>query len=187
MAKLRPVSLQWLNLFLIMVDLGLAKRLAKEKKEKERQDAIRKEKAIVKAEALRKKEEARIKAEEEARFWAENEELRLEMEREKFEASEVVRKTKVYWKLNDYNNEKTQIAMNPTYFGEHITDHKNDAWVPHGPGKFLVGDEPIITGTYHKGYLHGQTTHEFEVDDRVDFRLLYLYSVDTICYSEWPI
>ena len=149
-----------------MPDLGLAKRLERERKEKERADGVRVEKALIKAEALRKAEEARIKQETEDAYWAEHEEERLAMEREKWEAAEIVRKTKKYWKLNEFSDEQDSIAMNPTYFGEHITDHKGDAWVPHGKGKFLVGDEPIIEGTYKKGYLHGNATHSFDDDSK---------------------
>ena len=119
-----------------------------------------------KAEKMRIIQEAEIRKLAEEKFLQENEHLRLQMEREKFEASEIIRKTKAYYKVSQYNNDKEPIAMNPTYFGEYITDERKDAWVPHGPGKFLVGDEVVKEGVYNKGYLHSQGLQVFEDDSR---------------------
>jgi hypothetical protein len=79
-----------------------------------------------------------MQREAEEKFLRENEHLRKEMERLRWEAAETVRKTKSYFRVNKINNEKESIALNPTYFGEHLTDKKGDAWVPHGPGQVRV-------------------------------------------------
>ena len=68
--------------------------------------------------------------------------------------------------MSEYNNDKHSIAMNPTYFGEHSTDHKGDSWVPHGPGQFLVGDEPLKEGTFREGHLHGAGAQVFDDDSK---------------------
>lgn len=145
---------------------GLAAKLKKSSLEREKKDDMRRQLANEKAEKLRVREEARMKAEAEAKFLRENEHLRLQMEREKFEEAERIRKTKTYFRVSDYNNDKLSIAMNPTYYGEHITDKKSTAWVPHGPGQFLVGDEPIKDGTFKMGQMHGAGTQIFDDDSK---------------------
>jgi hypothetical protein len=145
---------------------GLAAKLKKSSLEREKKDDMRRELANEKAEKLRIKEEARMKAEAEAKFLRENEHLRLQMEREKWEAAELIRKTKTYFRVSDYSNEKLSIAMNPTYYGEHTTDKKGDSWIPHGPGEFLVGDEPLKKGTFSKGHMHGEGFQVFDDDSK---------------------
>jgi len=73
---------------------GLAAKLKKANLEREKKDDMRRELANEKAEKLRIREEAHIKAEKEAQWLRENEHLRLQMEREAWEASEKIRKTK---------------------------------------------------------------------------------------------
>ena len=147
---------------------GLAGRLAKENLERQKKDDMRRQISNEKAERLRIKEEARLKAEAEAKFLQENEHLRKQMEREKFEAAELIRKTKTYFKVSQYSNDKESIAMNPTYYGEHTTDKKGDSWVAHGPGEFLIGDEPLKKGIFDRGHLHGAGFQVFDDNSRWD-------------------
>ena len=143
---------------------GISRKLARQQAERAKKDEERRKDAIAKAEAYRKKEEARLKAEEEAKFWAQNEALRLKKEKEEREKREIERKTKVYYKLGKYDNERIAIPLNPTFCGEHIADERNQAWVPHGPGEFRIDDEPITKGTYKKGFLHGAGHQVFDDD-----------------------
>jgi hypothetical protein len=141
----------------------LAAQLKKEQLDRDKADARRREVAQAKAELFRKKEEARLKKEAEEKFWRENEALRAKIEKERADEAERVRKTKTYFKLDPYSDTQFQIAMNPTYFGEHITDtQRKESWVPHGEGKFIYGDDYIIKGTYDKGFLHGHGHQIFE-------------------------
>jgi len=146
--------------------MTLAAKIAKENLARQKKDDTRRELANEKAERLRVNEEARIKREAEEKFLRENEHLRKEIERKKWEAAELVRKTKTYYKFNLLNNEMESIALNPTYFGEHITDKKADSWVPHGPGQFLIGDEVVKEGVFHKGHLQSAGVQVFDDDSR---------------------
>ena len=142
----------------------MSRKLARQQAERAKKDEERRKDAIAKAEAYRKKEEARLKAEEEAKFWAKNEALRLKKEAEEREKREIERKTKVYYKVGKYDNERITIPLNPTYFGEHIADERNTAWIPHGPGEFKIDDVAITKGTYKKGFLHGAGHQLFDDD-----------------------
>ena len=133
-----------------------------------KKDEERRKDAIAKAEAYRKREEARIKAEEDAKFWRENEALRKKMEEEERLKREIERKTKVYYKLGKYDNERIGIPLNPTFFGEHISDERNQAWIPHGEGEFQVDDVPITKGVYHKGFLQGAGHQLFDDGQKWD-------------------
>ncbi len=160
--------------------MSLAAQIAKKNLTRAKKDDNMRELANTKAEKLRKVEEERMKREAEEKFLRENEHLRVEMERKKFEESEIIRKTKSYYKVNIYNNaQKESIAMNPTYFGEYITDKKQDAWIPHGPGKFIYGDEVIKEGIYSHGDLHSKGLQVFEDDSRWEgeFKQGYMHGV----------
>ena len=90
---------------------GISRKLARQQAERAKKDEERRKDAIAKAEAYRKREEARIKAEEEAKFWRENEALRKKMEEEERIKREIERKTKVYYKLGNYDNERIGIPV----------------------------------------------------------------------------
>jgi hypothetical protein len=158
---------------------GISRKLARQQAERAKKDEERRKDAIAKAEAYRKREEARIKAEEEAKFWRENEALRKKMEEEERIKREIERKTKVYYKLGNYDNERIDIPLNPTFFGEHISDERNQAWIPHGEGEFRVDDVPITKGVYHKGFLQGAGHQLFDDGQKWEgeFKRSYMHGV----------
>ena len=96
----------------------------------------------------------RIRAEKEAADSAADLAELLEQKQRQFERDEKERKTKSYYDIDKFNRRiapKDQL----TYYGEY--QNTKGAWVPHGPGQYLVNDEEVQReGTFINGELWGQ-------------------------------
>ena len=106
-----------------------------------------------KADVLREKADAKRRADDLERALRAKASSEAEYHAELFRESEIKRKTKDYWEL-DQQNERALIAPHfPSYFGEHVGDR--DAWVPDGPGHFLFQHRVVLEGTFRQGVIHG--------------------------------
>lgn len=133
--------------------MSFADRLkAREKDAKKKLDSL----AVTaerKADVLREKADAKRRAEDLERALRAKSSSEAEYMAELFRESEVKRKTKDYWEL-DQQNERALIAPHfPSYFGEHVGDR--GAWVPDGPGQFLFQHRVALEGTFRQGVIHG--------------------------------
>jgi len=111
---------------------------------------------------------ARLKKIEEDKLAAKLLQISIQKEKEEqeaiaakiaFEEAELKRKTIKYFRLNKFNR-KIADKECTTYFGDH--EDINDAWIPHGEGKIIFGDEVQYQGNFNHGLLHGRAIYNFE-------------------------
>jgi len=156
--------------------MSLADRLREKQESRKKKEDELKDVAKIKAKLFREKEEKRRAEEEALRLYLANKEEADRLAAEAARQREIERKTKEYFE-HDSRDRIVSLPRNPTYFGDfcggfEVSANKkaskqtrNESWVPHGKGQFLLDDEVHLSGTFVKGVNHGNGMMLIQLED----------------------